>query len=243
MWDEPADIESIEYAESDPAALVVIVPTVTDWGHITTEHWYRIPVKRAPTRIHVAYLAFYHPRAFENWQYSVRYMAPVQQVHVMSRRELLPEEAAHPRANELYYRFDLAELEELPHPIISENLRRITFIPTRLSLLYSSTEIGQLWDRETAVDRLKKALEIREVPCASPYTISMEDHAIQVDLAIPCTSGGVGVLCGLVDPSKEQPQEWDILIFRPESILNDVAGCTDAIVSHIYLRGGLQTAE
>jgi hypothetical protein len=64
---------------------------------------------------------------------------------VTTRRQLLPDEADHPRANDCYYKLELGPLERLPRPIPSHRLRRITFIATTLDRLLNAQEINDLW--------------------------------------------------------------------------------------------------
>jgi hypothetical protein len=122
--------------------------------------WYRLPLAHMPGRVAADYLAFYQTGAFppgERWL--VRWFAPVRGYYLATRRELIPEEPDHPRADHLYYRITLGELEPLPQPIPSSRLRRITFIPTTLARLLTATEINQLWLRSTAQGRLRTAWE------------------------------------------------------------------------------------
>ena len=61
------------------------------------------------------------------------------------RRELLPNEPTHPRADERYYRFALGPLWALPAPVPSRRLRRITFIPTTFGQLLYAQDVADLW--------------------------------------------------------------------------------------------------
>ena len=142
--------------------LVVIVPTLRDWSLIREAGWYRIPVSRAPKRLAADYLAFYHPKCFGPLRWSIAYYARVMRYRVVRRCELLPEQADHPRAQELYYRIDLGPLHALPHPGPSIRLRRVTFIPTTLERLFQARAIGELWIREPLPARLGRALDVRE---------------------------------------------------------------------------------
>ncbi len=89
----------------------------------------------------------------------MRWIAPVRGYHLSARRELIPEEPDHPRADERYYRIDLGELVALPHPVPSRRLRRITFIRTTLERLLHADEINDLWIRTPAQERLWHALQ------------------------------------------------------------------------------------
>ena len=176
MWDEFFDIEALEdAADEQERVLVVVVPSAQDWERVQNEHWYRIPVRRAPPRIGARYLAFYHTAACgEDLRWRVCYYAAVQGYRVVSRRALLPDEPDHPRADDLYFRVALGPLVALPRPIPSHSLRRVTFIATTLGALLGATEINDLWDRETARDRLR-VIQRKRVPTTA--SASLPAHA------------------------------------------------------------------
>jgi len=116
------------------------------------QRWYRIPVRQLPARgLEARYLAFYQPRSFGQEGGAVRFVAPVLGWEVMPRRELLPDEPAHPRATDLYYRVRLGALQPLPLPIRSGRWCRVAFIVTHWERLYQASELrdllhGSLWE-------------------------------------------------------------------------------------------------
>src|SRR5512137_2163567 len=94
----------------DSPVLVVVVNDPADLGRARDQGWYRIPLARAPWRIAADYLAFYQTGAFppdERW--AVRWLAAVRSYHIAPRRELIPEEADHPRADILYYKISVSD--------------------------------------------------------------------------------------------------------------------------------------
>ncbi len=163
MWEEAWE-ESEGAPGLPPQVLVAVVPSLADWQRICEEGWYRIPVARAPSRIGADYVAFYHPKCFGTLRWAIHYYAPIQRYCVQPRRVLLPQEAQHPRANELYYKLELGPLQPLPRPIPSEKLRRITFIHTDLDTLLQAREIGDLWRHEAPRERLWRGLRPGEAP-------------------------------------------------------------------------------
>ncbi len=137
---EPSPALATIHADSstggDAPALVVVVNRPADLSRATKERWYRIPLNRAPSRVAAEYLAFYQTGAFAaEERFVVRWMAPIRGYILATRRELIPEEPEHSRADEKYYKVLLDEPVLLPHPIPSRRLRRITFIPTTLGRL------------------------------------------------------------------------------------------------------------
>jgi hypothetical protein len=122
------------------------------------EGWYRIPIVRAPKRIGADFLAFYLTGRFpEELRHRVPFYAPIYAYRLATRVELLPDEADHPRAGELYYKIEIGGLVDLARPVVSERMRRITFISTTLEALLQAREIRELWDRSSHQGELEAA--------------------------------------------------------------------------------------
>jgi hypothetical protein len=131
---------------SGDRVLVAVMNDPRDLELARTEGWYRIPVKRAPTRVGADYLAFYLTGVFPpQLRHRVTYYAPIHAYRLVARVELLPGEPDHPRALERYFKVEIGALRELARPIPSERLRRITFIATTVDRLLSAREISELW--------------------------------------------------------------------------------------------------
>jgi hypothetical protein len=154
VTDSPLD------APHDAPALVAVVNNPADLLRAQREGWYRIPLAHAPPRMGADFLAFYQTAAFppeERW--AVRWVAAVRGYRLTTRRELLPEQADHPRADQRYYRVDLSELWPLPRPVPSRRLRRIAFIRTTIGRLLEAEEINDLWLQSSARERLWQAIK------------------------------------------------------------------------------------
>ncbi|MCE5259858.1 MAG: hypothetical protein LLG44_12515 [Chloroflexi bacterium] len=161
MWDDYV-IEGTFGAPSPvERVLVVIVPSQRDWELVQHERWYRIPVARAPARLAAEYLAFYHTSKMEE-RWSICHYAPVRGYRLCKRRELLPAEANHPRAEQAYYKIELGPLETLPQPIPSLKLRRITFIATTMERLLQARDVSELWEHDSRTDQLRRVLAISD---------------------------------------------------------------------------------
>lgn len=133
--------------EPDDAAsvLVAVINRVRDLDVIRAEGWYRIPVVHAPSRLAADYLALYQTAAFGPERWAVRYYAAITRYRLATRRELLPIEANHPRANARYHQLNLGPLQTLPLPLPARRLRRITFIATSFGQLRRASDVAELW--------------------------------------------------------------------------------------------------
>ena len=133
---EPDDTASV---------LVAVINRVRDLEVARAEGWYRIPQVHAPPRLAADYLALYQTAAFGAERWAVRYYAAVKRYRIATRRELLPAEPNHPRADARYYQLDLGPLQALPLPLPARRLRRITFIATSFGQLRRASDVAELW--------------------------------------------------------------------------------------------------
>lgn len=210
-------------APGQQRVLVAVLPSPADLRRVVQEGWYRIPVARAPQQMAADYLAFYQTGAFEmNERWQVAVISAVRRVGVAQRRELLPAEPHHPRAEELYYRIELEQLQRLARPVVSRRLRRITFISTTLARLLNAREINDLWDKGPAQDRLWQALLAAglEAERQAPWDEAAEDEdeisldelrgvaespeRPLIDFALTGAAGRVAVIC--LTESEEAPR-------------------------------------
>lgn len=155
-------------------ALVVLINNQRDWQRVTDEGWYRIPIHSAPQPLAADYLAFYQTRAFgaESWQ--VACYAAVQRYRIMQRRDLLPDEPQHARADHLYYRIDVGAVQRLARPIPSRRLRRITFIPTTWERLNSAEDVADLWQIDDATAILWQFF--RDAALKATHSLALDLH-------------------------------------------------------------------
>ena len=126
--------------------LVAVMNNPRDFEIARDEGWYRIPVKHAPPTVaETAVLAFYFTKAFGEEGWAIHWYAPVEGHELARRRDLLPEEPDHPRADELYYKMQLGPLERLEPPIPSLRWRRIAFIETSWDRFIAAREVRDLY--------------------------------------------------------------------------------------------------
>jgi hypothetical protein len=140
---------------SGERVLVAVVNNARDLEIARTRHWYRIPVNRAPKQVGADYLAFYLTGRFPPEQrHRVTYYAPIRAYRLARRVVLLPDEADHPRAQESYFKIEIGLLRELAQPVVSDKLRRITFISTTMAQLLNAREIRELWVKPSVQETL-----------------------------------------------------------------------------------------
>ena len=148
---------------SGERVLVAVINNHRDLDIARTEAWYRIPVKRAPSQVGADYLAFYLTGRFPPEQrHRVTYYAPIRAYRLARRVTLFPDQADHPRAQESYFKIEIGSLLKLDAPVISEKLRRITFISTSLEQLLHAREIRELWHKPSYRETLWSAVSDKD---------------------------------------------------------------------------------
>ena len=110
--------------------LVAYVPHPDDFARARDAHWYRIPQARAPKGMHAEYIAFYFTAAFGDDKWSIHWYAEVRGHELVRRRDRLPDQGDHARADDEYYKLQLGPLIQRVPPIPSLRWRRISFIQT-----------------------------------------------------------------------------------------------------------------
>ena len=172
--------------------LVAYLPDPADFDILRQESWYRIPEKHAPKGLHAEYYAFYFGRKFGENKWAIHYYARQLGYELMTRRDLLPEQANHPRAAERYYKVSLGPLQKLEEPIISLRWRRITFMHTTWDRFQDAREINDLFvEGGEYVDRLFATLKERGFQPELNFKMREQDPDYNVTLTIPGLKGVV----------------------------------------------------
>ncbi|NOX63954.1 MAG: hypothetical protein GXP42_18725 [Chloroflexi bacterium] len=163
--------------------LVAVVNNEADFVRARDEHWYRIPVKRAPRQIAAEYLALYQTAKFGASGRRINFYAPILRYHLVTRAELLPDQSDHPRAGDQYFKLELGELQSLEKPILNERQPRLTFIYTTLERLFQARDVADLWLRGAARQKLYTAIRERGLAVECWYPVDMDDRP-EADLAL-----------------------------------------------------------
>lgn len=234
----------------DAPVLVAVLNNPRDFEIARDQGWYRIPLKRAPSRLAADYLAFYQTKAFGDEGWAVNYLAPVRRFRIVTRAELLPDEPDHPRAADAYYKVEIGPLQRLPQPIPSRSLRRITFIPTTLGRLLAAQEINDLWWRDDPQERLWRALREAGLQAEYRYLAGEPPDEVLVDFALFCQEGRIAVLCDDLGEGRrtlgEPPMPdytlaadgWRVLRFSREALTDALPTCVGAVLALVQQLGG-----
>lgn len=244
--------------------LVAVVNNIDDLRRVASEGWYRIPQRRAPRRVGAAFLAFYQTGAFRNQEeaQTITYYASTQRYRLLTRRELLPDEADHPRADDFYFRIELGPLLRLDKPLPSASLRRITFIHTTLDRLLSSQDVKELFIKEDPFDAFWQTLRANRLRPLANRVVA--HHPVDITLRArggylgirwradgdPADTGtdagtGTGGTAALQETAVaafaapvDARERWEILTLTPAQVARDLDGCLRRIGAALIRLGG-----
>ena len=122
---------------------------------------------------------------------TITFYASTRRYRLLTRRELLPDEADHPHAEDYYFRIDIGPLQRLEQPVPAANMRRITFIHTTLHRLLTAADVRELFYREDPFDKLWHTLRANRLrPMANRI---VEDWP--VDITLHAHGGNLGIRC------------------------------------------------
>jgi len=125
--------------------LIGVISRGIDFARATHEHWYRIPVRRRPLLFDAGILGFYTSAGVAARLGGIYFFAETRGHELCRRRDLIPDEPNHIRADDLYYRIALSVLERKTPPILTNHSRRISFITTTWERFSSAVQITDLY--------------------------------------------------------------------------------------------------
>lgn len=235
---------STRYPEAEArrrTVLVAVVNNVEDLRRAASDGWYRVPQRSAPRRVGADYLAFYQTGAFKNAEeaQTVTYYAPARRYRLLTRRELLPAEATHPRANEYYFRIDLGPLQRLDTPVVAGAFQRVTFIHTTFDRLLSATTVTDLFYKDDPFETLWHALREHRLRPLKNRLLGEQP----VDITLRARGGYLGINCNDERSAQERrhpmlADRWELLCFSAMQIQQDLAGCLRQVGAKLIGLGG-----
>jgi len=173
--------------------LVGVINRKRDLTIAREEGWYRIPQRKMPRGINAEYLAFFlSGTVFKERSGGIHYYAERKGLELAYRRDLLPREADHPRAGEVYYKVQLGEFIEKSPPILNPDRRTITFIHTTWDRFVHARHIGDLYSTaDYFVDRIYHALRDTGIRPDRIWQAEYREAGHPSQLRILCENGTV----------------------------------------------------
>lgn len=214
----------------DDVVLVALVNNPRDLEIVERERWYRIPVRHAPRYFDGAqYLALYLSRAFGERKWAISEYAQVRGHELLRRRDLLPAEQDHPRAEELYYKLQLGPMLRREPPIESRRGRRVLFLWTDWQRFSTAREFNDLFVGTAAVEQLWEALKESGLDAEREMPVREGRSRYRVDFLIYLPHGRLGVRIGDPDTLERRWQRFRGLTFRQEELEAHLGRAVDRI--------------
>ncbi|MBL8115960.1 MAG: hypothetical protein JNJ78_00390 [Anaerolineae bacterium] len=168
--------------------LVGVINRKRDLDHALQNWWYRIPEGRMKHGVNTEYIAFFLSRAFKERNGGIYYFAECQGFELVKRRDLIPEEHNHPRADEVYYKLQFRNVKEKSPPVINTTKRSVSFIYTTWDRFVKATTIRDLYSKEDIfVDRIYHALHHAGIQPDRTWSAEFRNRA--AELRILCQNG------------------------------------------------------
>lgn len=175
--------------------LVGVMTHPRDFRLARDEGWYRIPVRHAPeATVDSAVLAFYFTAAFGDEKWAIHWYSEVRGHELVLRRDLVPNQPDHPRAEDRYFKIQIGPLIRRDPAIPSLRWRRISFISTTWDRFSAAEEINDLY--MSGADGLYVTLKESGFFPEREYFIRDDEGAYVADLAVPCRDGVVTCVWG-----------------------------------------------
>jgi hypothetical protein len=195
--------------------LVGVINRKRDLELVRDANWYRIPQKSMPRGVNAEYLAFFLSRAFKERNGGIYYYAERRGLELAYRKDLLPDEAAHKNADEVYYKVQLGELMEKDPPVLNPTKRTITFVYTTWDRFVKAREIGDLYSKaDYFVDRIYHALRNTGIRPERFWETEYRETGYAAQIRVLCERGTVVASTSMDDNSiflDENGQEDAIL--------------------------------
>lgn len=177
----------------DDRVLVGVINRKRDFVHLTDDRWYRIPQARMKRGIHAEYLGFFlSGKVFRERSGAIHYYARRTGLELAYRRDLLPREADHPRAGEVYYKVQVSSLKEKQPPIANPTRRPVSFIYTTWDRFVHASQISDLYsEADYYVDRVYHALRQTGIQAERFWEAERRETGYGAQLRILCERGMV----------------------------------------------------
>ncbi len=173
--------------------LIGVIKSKRDLTFLRNDHWYRIPQEVFPRGVHTEYLGFFlSGSVFQEQSGAVHYYAPYRGVELRYRRELIPTQPMHTRANKVYYKIALGDVLVKSPPIVNTTKRAFSFIFTTWDRFVEATSIPDLYsESEHYVDRIYHALRERGITPTRTWENQNKGDPLAPSLNILCQTGAV----------------------------------------------------
>ncbi len=209
----------------EDSVLVGVINRKRDFTFARDQHWYRIPQAKMARGVTADYIAFFTSgKSFGERSGGIHYYAENVGLELHYRRELIPDQPDHPRANETYYRVALGDLQRKEPPVTNPTNRSISFIYTTWDRFIGAETIADLFNPDDYyVDRIYYALRNRGLKADRSWSAERKSDQLAPGLRILCDNGSSVVASTRADGGvyfMDQSQDDDTIL---QAILAQIA--------------------
>jgi hypothetical protein len=221
----------------DDRVLVGVINRKRDLMYAQNDHWYRVPQKQFPHGLQAEYVALFLSKAFKERNGGIYYFALWRGIELVHRKDLLPNEADHARADEVYYKIQLGDLKEKDPPVLNPTRRTVSFIYTTWDRFVHAQQVSDLYSKgDYYVDRIYHALHDEGIASERTWEAQFRNQVAQ--LRVLCHHGPVVAstqqAAGQLYLDENQPED-EILM----SILAEIHKQGGPVTINLPLGGGL----
>jgi hypothetical protein len=130
---------------AEDRVLVGVVGRKRDVTLLRERSLYRIPVNAMPDGVQTDVLGFFLPSHLMHGKGGIYYYAVLRGVELQRRRDILPEEPNHPRANERYWLCQCSTVRPTNPPILNPTHHAFAFIRTTWDRFADALTISDLY--------------------------------------------------------------------------------------------------
>ncbi len=175
----------------EDSVLVGVINRKRDFTYARDQHWYRVPQAKLARGVTADYLGFFTSgKSFGDHSGGIHYYAENTGLELQYRRDLLPNEPDHPRANDAYYRVALGDLQPKLPPVTNPTNRSISFIYTTWDRFVAAQTIADLYNPDDYyVDRIYYALQKQGFTADRTWSVESKSDQFAPGLRILCDNG------------------------------------------------------
>ena len=242
---------------AEGTALIAVLKTPRDLGIAAREHWYRIPLGKAPKH-YFTHIAFYQPACFKPEGKRIACYAEVAGCAVRRRLDIFPGEPENPAAGRLYLKYSLGPLLRLPKAVLNTSGTRVCFGYAPLGRLRRAAELLGVFNVVPVENLMCAALKAAGLPFRREHVVLRGGRVkYRLDFALFCKKGKLDIECdgrGFHSAPGQRAKDaardkwlklhgWTTLRFGEHEIFNSAKVCVREIKTAIKLSGGLRRAK
>ncbi|MFC2132020.1 endonuclease domain-containing protein [Bacteroidota bacterium] len=248
--------------EDKKDVLVALLRDKKDQKYLFEENWYRIPVKTKITPIivkedKVKLIAFYLPKKFDEWAFTIRWFAEVDKIDIVKRSDIIKSKGNDTKSDEKYYKISIKKIHKKEKPIISQRHRRILFFTTDESHLNQAREINDLFYEGPLEEKVWEEFKKLNIEAERQFFIDLKPKNYILDFALFCKARKIAVECDgdtyhMENENVEKDKQrdnilflngWETMRFTSKNINYNLDDSVMMVKEAINKYGGLEDLE